>query len=224
MADPLSLHRLSEIMARLRDPVAGCPWDLAQDFGTIAPYTIEEAYEVVDAIERGDHGDLAEELGDLLLQVVFHARVAEEHEEAPFDVDDVAAGIVAKLVRRHPHVFAGVEVDGAADVHRNWEQIKAIEKQRDGLFDGIPVTLPALARAQKMLGRLQRASAGPLAAAEQFAAAADGDPVARLLLDAVALAAEQGLDAEGTLRAALRRLDGALAADAGRLDGARSPS
>jgi XTP/dITP diphosphohydrolase len=199
---------LIAVMDRLRSP-GGCPWDAEQTHTTLLPYLLEEAHEVVEAVESGDREHMAEELGDLLLQVVFHARVAEEHEEAPFDVDDVAAGIVAKLVRRHPHVFAGVEVDGAADVHRNWEQIKATEKQRDGLFDGIPATLPALARAQKMLARLQRASTGPLAAAEQFAAAADGDPVARLLLDAVALAAEQGLDAEGTLRRSLRSLDGA---------------
>jgi len=196
---------LVAVMDRLRSP-GGCPWDAEQTHTSLLPYLLEEAHEVVEAVESGDREHLAEELGDLLLQVVFHARVAEEDEEAPFDVDDVAAGIVAKLVRRHPHVFADVEVDGAEEVHRNWEQIKATEKQRTGPFEGIPLTLPALARAQKMLGRMQRGEGGPLAAAERFAAAAAGDPVARLLLDAVALAADGGTDAEGTLRRALTQL------------------
>ena len=198
---------LVAVMDRLRSP-GGCPWDAEQTHLTLLPYLLEEAHEVVEAVESGDRDHVLEELGDLLLQVVFHARVAEEDDEAPFDVDDVAAGIVAKLVRRHPHVFADVEVDDAQEVHRNWEQIKATEKQRQGLFDGIPVTLPALARAQKMLARLQRAAEGPLVAAERFAKSADGDPVARLLLDAVALAAEHGVDAEGALRQALRRMAG----------------
>jgi XTP/dITP diphosphohydrolase len=202
---------LVAVMDRLRSP-GGCGWDAAQTHQTLLPYLLEEAHEVVDAVESGDRDHLAEELGDLLLQVVFHARVAAEHEEAPFDVDDVAAGIVAKLVRRHPHVFAGAEVSGAGEVHRTWEQIKAAEKQREGLFDGIPPTLPALARAQKMLGRLQCAG-GPLSATELLMAGAlegagEGAErvVARRLLDAVALAAEHDVDAEGALRKALRQL------------------
>jgi len=201
---------LIAVMDRLRSP-GGCPWDAQQTHTTLLPYLLEEAHEVVEAVESGDRDHLQEELGDLLLQVVFHARLAEEHEDAPFDVDDVAAGIVAKLVRRHPHVFADVEVTGAEDVHRNWEQIKADEKQREGVFDGIPLTLPALARAQKMLGRLQRAGGGPLAAVERFAKAAEGDAVARALLETVALAQEQGVDAEGALRQALRRVAGEAA-------------
>jgi XTP/dITP diphosphohydrolase len=197
---------LVAVMDLLRSP-GGCPWDAEQTHASLLPYLLEEAHEVVEAVESGDRDHLAEELGDLLLQVVFHARVAAEHEEAPFDVDDVAAGIIAKLVRRHPHVFADVEVSGAQEVHHNWEQIKAAEKQRDGVFDGIPLTLPSLARAQKMLGRLRRAADGEATA--RWAAAAGGGSdaaVARRLLDAVALAAEQGVDAEGVLRQALRRL------------------
>jgi len=194
---------LVAVMDRLRSP-GGCPWDAEQTHLSLLPYLLEETHEVVEAVESGDRAHLAEELGDLLLQVVFHARLAAEDEDAPFDVDDVAAGIVEKLVRRHPHVFSGVQVDGPADVHRNWEEIKAAEKRREGVFDGIPPSLPSLSRAQKMLDRLQR-SAGPLAVAEQLAAAADGE-VARRLLDAVVLAADQGLDAEGTLRRALNRL------------------
>ena len=195
---------LVAVMDRLRSP-GGCPWDAEQTHISLLPYLLEEAHEVVEAIESGDRPHLVEELGDLLLQVVFHARVGQEDAEAPFDVDEVAAGIVAKLVRRHPHVFADVEVDGAEQVVHNWEQIKAAEKQRDGLFDGIPLTLPALARAQKMLDRLRRSQGGP-AAAEHLVAVAGHDPLARRLLDAVALAAEQDLDAEGVLRQALARL------------------
>ena len=194
---------LVAVMDRLRSP-GGCPWDAEQTHRSLLPYLLEEAHEVVEAVESGDREHLAEELGDLMLQVVFHARVAEEDDDTPFDVDDVAAGIVAKLVRRHPHVFAGTEVDGPEQVHRNWEQIKAVEKQRTGVFEGVPVTLPALARAQKMFSRLERA-AGPDAIAE-FAAAAAGDDVAAVLLQGVALAAARGVDAEGALREALRRL------------------
>ncbi|HEY6793355.1 MAG TPA: MazG family protein [Kineosporiaceae bacterium] len=198
---------LVAVMDRLRSP-GGCPWDAEQTHESLLPYLLEEAHEVVDAVESGDRDHLAEELGDLLLQVVFHARLAAEHDQAPFDIDDVAAGIVAKLVRRHPHVFADVAVSGAEEVHANWEQIKAAEKRRKGLFDGIPRTLPALARAQKMLGRVRRSGA-PLATTEWLLAVAGAGPqgaVARRLLDAVALAAEHGVDAEGALRAALGRL------------------
>jgi XTP/dITP diphosphohydrolase len=194
---------LVAVMDRLRSP-GGCPWDAEQTHRSLVPYLLEEAHEVVEAVESGDRAHLVEELGDLLLQVVFHARLAEDDDVEPFEIDDVAAGIVAKLIRRHPHVFADTEVDGAEQVHHNWEQIKAAEKQRSGDFDGIPITLPALARAQKMLGRLQRA-AGAGAAAE-FGAAAAGDPLAARLLAAVAEAAAGGIDAEGTLRDALRRL------------------
>jgi XTP/dITP diphosphohydrolase len=165
----------------------------------------------------GDRGHLREELGDLLLQVVFHARIAQEDPQAPFGIDDVAAGIVAKLVRRHPHVFAEgaerPEVSGASDVERSWEQIKAVEKQREGLFDGIPVTLPALARAQKMLGRLDRAAPDGASPPPDtaLAQAVDGDPVAARLLEVVLEARRSGTDAEAALRTALARLASAFA-------------
>jgi XTP/dITP diphosphohydrolase len=197
---------LVAVMDRLRSP-GGCPWDAEQTHLSLLPYLLEESHEVVEAVENGDLGHMIEELGDLLLQVVFHARIAEDDEQAPFDVDDVAAGIVAKLIRRHPHVFADVEVGSPAEVSHNWEQIKVAEKQRDGVFEGIPLTLPALARAQKMLERLSRAHGAP-AAAEHLLAAAGMDPVARRLLEAVASAAEQEVDAEGVLRRALARLAG----------------
>src|SRR6478736_4328244 len=120
------ISRLLEIMAALRTPVTGCPWDLEQTFSTIAPYTIEEAYEVADAIDRGDLDDLCEELGDLLLQVVFHARMAEE--QNAFAFGDVVAAVTKKLIRRHPHVFGDAKARAAGDVKGLWERIKAEEK------------------------------------------------------------------------------------------------
>src|SRR6266852_4957276 len=133
------LDRLLAIMARLRDPERGCPWDRAQDFATIAPYTIEEAYEVADAIERADMAALRDELGDLLLQVVFHARMAEE--AGLFAFEDVADAIADKMVRRHPHVFGDVEIASVAAQNEAWEAHKAAERQAawgaDSVLDGV---------------------------------------------------------------------------------------
>lgn len=151
---------LLQIMRRLRDPEGGCPWDVEQDFASIAPYTIEEAYEVADAIHRGDMGELKDELGDLLLQVVFHARMAEE--AGHFDFADVVAAISDKMVRRHPHVFAGVQVDGLEAQTAAWEQGKQQERQtRDGGADrsalaGIARGLPEWMRAIKLQKRAAR--------------------------------------------------------------------
>jgi nucleoside triphosphate diphosphatase len=156
---PANIDRLLAIMARLRDPETGCPWDIEQSFETIAPYTIEEAYEVADAIERGDRPGLRDELGDLLLQVVFHARMAEE--EGAFAFDDVAGAIVDKMVRRHPHVFGAAD---ASDVRETWESLKAIERAQKaadvgrtaGVLDDVPRVLPALMRAEKLQKRAAR--------------------------------------------------------------------
>ena len=147
---------LLELMATLRDPDKGCPWDREQDFSTIAPYTVEEAYEVEDAIQRGDLDDLKDELGDLLFQVVFHARMAEE--QGSFDFNDVVANLVKKMTRRHPHVFANEKFGDAETQTANWEAIKADEKagkRNDGesLLDDVPLNLPALARAEKLSKR-----------------------------------------------------------------------
>jgi MazG family protein len=153
------IQALLRIMASLRDPAAGCPWDREQDFASIAPYTIEEAYEVADAISRGEMGELRDELGDLLFQVVFHARMAEEAGE--FDFADVVEGIVEKMIRRHPHVFADDEVADAEAQTRAWEEHKAKERQAKGqhhsLLDGVTLGLPALSRAQKLQKRAARA-------------------------------------------------------------------
>ena len=153
------ISRLIEIMAALRTPSSGCPWDLEQSFATIAPYTLEEAYEVADAISRGDLRDLREELGDLLLQVIFHARMAQE--QGAFDFGDVVETITEKLIRRHPHVFGGAGTLSTEAVNRLWEQIKVEEKaakaaagrngkERTGALAGVPVALPALTRALKL--------------------------------------------------------------------------
>ena len=164
MTPSKDISRLIEIMAALRTPVTGCPWDLEQDFSTIAPYTIEEAYEVADAIQRGDLDDLREELGDLLLQVVFHARMGEE--QGSFDFGDVVEAITTKMIRRHPHVFGDAAARGAGMAKGMWETIKGEEKaerrarrlaqgldpedQGKGLLDGVPVAHTALTRALKL--------------------------------------------------------------------------
>jgi ATP diphosphatase len=154
------IARLIEIMAALRTPGSGCPWDLEQNFGTIAPYTIEEAYEVADAIARGDLEDLRDELGDLLLQVVFHARMAQE--QGAFDFGGVVEAVTSKMIRRHPHVFAGADGKTATAVKGMWEEIKAQEKAEagkaapSGALDGVPLALPALTRALKLQDKAGR--------------------------------------------------------------------
>ena len=151
---------LVDVMDRLRSP-GGCPWDAEQTHASLAPYAVEEAYELAEAIENGDLGDVVDELGDVLLQVVFHARVGQDGDE-PFDIDDVARAIIGKLQRRHPHVFADVAVTGAADVEANWDAIKAAEKpDRTGPLDGIPAGMPPLERATKVVSRLDRAGLLP---------------------------------------------------------------
>ena len=152
------IDSLIAIMARLRDPVDGCPWDKVQTFATVAPYTVEEAYEVADAIERGDLDDLKDELGDLLLQVVFHARIAEERGDFAFD--DVAQAICDKMIRRHPHVFAGETYADIAEQTESWEAIKAAERKAKrmgaGVLDDVPAGLPAMVRAVKLTKRAAR--------------------------------------------------------------------
>lgn len=151
------IQRILDVMAALRHPETGCPWDLQQDFKSIAPYTLEEAYEVTDAIERDDMHDLKEELGDLLLQVVFHARMAEE--ATLFNFDDVVDAIADKMIRRHPHVFGDADTKDADAVRKSWEEIKAEEKAAKGkdapqsLMDDIPLPLPGLSRAVKIQNR-----------------------------------------------------------------------
>lgn len=225
MSDPLD--RLLAIMARLRDPQRGCPWDSKQNFSSIAPYTVEEAYEVAEAIAEADWDALADELGDLLFQVVFHARMAEEH--GYFAFSDVVRRICDKMERRHPHVFA--DTDYGAD--GGWESLKAAERAeksadlgRDAsLLDGIALALPALARAEKLQKRAARGGfdwtdpAPVVAKVEEELAelkqemAADADPsrlaeeVGDLLFSCVNLARHLKVDAETALRDGNRKFD-----------------
>lgn len=150
MKSQTPIERLLAIMARLRDRERGCPWDVQQTFATIAPYTIEEAYEVADAIARNDRGDLRDELGDLLFQVVFHSQMASE--EGAFDFDDVANAIADKMERRHPHVFGSATIEDAAAQTIAWEDLKRRERTQrgSGVLDEVPIGLPALTRANKL--------------------------------------------------------------------------
>jgi XTP/dITP diphosphohydrolase len=189
------------VMDRLRSP-GGCPWDAEQTHESLVPYLLEEAHEAIEAIESGDPAHMQEELGDLLLQIAFQSRVAQEHPTQPFGIDDVAGELVEKLVRRHPHVFADVEADTADAVAVNWETIKAGEKHhRTHPVEGVPISLPALARAEKYVGRLEKAGRGDLV----DAAVAQDDLGARLL-ELVREARAHSVDAEGALRETLRRL------------------
>lgn len=219
-----ALADLVAVMDRLRSP-GGCPWDAQQTHTSLLPYAIEEVYEVVDAVEDGDRAALREELGDLLLQVVFHARVAQEHPTEPFDIAEVAAGIAAKLRARHPHVFGDVTVSGADEVHRNWERIKRAEKGRESALDGIPRSLPALARAEKVAQRARRAGLPVDDAVGGLGAPAEqGGEVGRRLL-AIALEAQAaGIDAEAALRATVRDLEAALRAVEARAAARQNPS
>jgi ATP diphosphatase len=199
--------RLLEIMARLRDPQGGCPWDLEQDFASIAPYTIEEAYEVDDAIRRGDLAGLREELGDLLLQVVFHAQMARE--AGHFDFGGVVQAICDKLVDRHPHVFGDAVIETAQAQTDAWEQRKAEERAEGGArsaADGVPLSLPALLRARKLLSRAERAGFE----APELAEPARGESAAahgERLLAAAARAQRDGVDPEQALRDAVARFE-----------------
>lgn len=200
------LTDLVRVMDRLRRE---CPWDQEQTHRTLATYLLEEAYETLEAIESGDRDHLREELGDLLLQVMFHSVIAEEDPDDPWSVDDVAGDIVAKLVRRHPHVFADVDATDAAAVEANWETIKAAEKQRASVLEGIPLALPALALADKVLSRASRLSL-ELGLDEDPATPSRSsvlsDQLGAKLLDLVRQARADGVDAEQALRDAVRDL------------------
>jgi nucleoside triphosphate diphosphatase len=216
------MQDLLGIMARLRDPVGGCPWDVAQSFETIAPYTIEEAYEVADAIRRGALGELKGELGDLLFQVVFHARMAEE--SGAFAFADVVAALNEKMIRRHPHVFSDQEITTAAAQTENWETIKAAERAAriaddPSILADVPLALPALMRAEKLTKRAARVGfdwptldavfdklAEEVAETREAVAEKDSDHVAEeigdMLFVLANLARKAGVDPEEALRGA----------------------
>lgn len=212
-----SMERLLRVMARLRDPETGCPWDVEQTFDTIAPYTIEEAYEVADAIARRDWDDLKAELGDLLLQVVYHAQMADEADR--FSFADVAGAIADKMVRRHPHVFGDEGDDRTAEAQTHaWEAQKAAERREagaGGTLDGVALGLPALTRALKLQKRLARVGfdwdapdevldkiveeAGEIAAARREGGDVEGE-IGDLLFSLVNLSRHLGVDPEAALR------------------------
>jgi ATP diphosphatase len=232
MTPSRDISRLIEIMAALRTPPSGCPWDLAQSFATIAPYTIEEAYEVADAIARNDLDDLEEELGDLLLQVVFHARMAEE--QGAFDFGDVVNGLTEKLIRRHPHVFGDERSQTPQAVEGLWERIKAQEKSTredradEGALAGVPVALPALTRALKLQAKASKVGFDwndPRAVlrkireeADEIEAALDGEQanaameIGDLLFAAVNLARHLRADPEALLRQTNQKFERRFAA------------
>ncbi|MGH8825599.1 MAG: MazG family protein [Jiangellaceae bacterium] len=194
---------LVAVMDRLRSP-GGCPWDREQTHRTLATYLLEEAYETLEAIET-DPAHLREELGDLLLQVVFHSRLAEEHETDPWSVDDVAAGIVDKLVRRHPHVFGDAYAPTAEHVEARWDELKREEKQRSSSMEGVPVALPALALAAKLIQRAEQA--GVDVAVPEITAHDVRDDISAgdALLGLAAAIRRRGIDPEQALRDAARR-------------------
>lgn len=213
-SDTRSFEGLRGIIARLRSPDGGCPWDLQQTHETLKRFLLEESYEALDALDDGDPHRLAEELGDLLMQIVLHAQVAEDGGE--FVIEDVFHGIAAKLVRRHPHVFGEVVVSGPEDVVRNWEALKREERPDAPLLDAVPVAMPALAQAQSVQGRAAKAGLAPdahdpahLSASLSKLGGVTGDAaveaIGDVLFGIVALARDRDVDAEEALRLAIRR-------------------
>jgi len=195
---------LVQVMDRIR---AECPWSSQQTHKGLAKYGIEEAYELVEAIEEGDREELREELGDVLLQVVFHSRIAEEDPDEPFSIDDVAGGIVAKLIHRHPHVFGDETASTPEEVKEHWLRTKAIEKQRESVTDGIPLGQPALALASKLASRVRSAALEvPLPV---------GEGIGYELLALAARAEAEGVDPEAALRVAARAFRDAVRAAEG---------
>lgn len=208
------LDRAVEVMDRLRSP-GGCPWDAAQTHGSLTKYLLEEAYEVIEAIETGDLALLREELGDLLLQVLFHARITQELPPAQaFGIEDVAGDLVAKLVRRHPHVFEGAAAGTAEELNETWERQKVDEKGRTSAVDGVPLNQPALALAAKLVSRARRAGL------PDPAPAPDDAEIGARLLAIVGEALDFGVDPEGALRGAAREYrESIIAAEGGAQSG-----
>ncbi|GAA1685458.1 hypothetical protein GCM10009792_01620 [Microcella alkalica] len=209
-----ALDALIGVMARLRAP-GGCAWDAEQTHESLTKYLIEEAHELVDAIEHGTRDDLLEELGDVMYQVLFHADIAAADPADPFTIEDVAARSMRKMVGRHPHVFADVVADTADEVSANWETWKAAEKPaRTSVLDGLPAGLPALVRADKVLSKGVGVTPAPDAGGDRRGAPdlADEQALGEELLHLVAVARERGWDAERALRTATRHLEAAIRA------------
>ena len=200
------LLRLREVMDKLRSP-GGCPWDAEQDHESLLKYLLEESYEFIEAVENKDRTSMQEELGDLLLQVYFHSRMAEEDADNPFNVEDVAKTVTDKLIRRHPHVFGGTKIESSSEVLENWEAQKAAEKGRTSIIDGVPLAQPALPLAAKVLYRMNKLNFElevdkPTKISEQL----NQDQFGDLLLGLIAQAVDLGIDPEAALRTATKSL------------------
>ena len=197
------LQRLAEVMDRLRSP-GGCPWDAEQTHESLLKYLLEEAYEYIEAVESGDAEAMKEELGDLLLQVYFHARIAEERSDKPFSVDDVARVVAEKLIYRHPHVFGDTQVQTSEEVKQNWETIKNAEKSRTSVIDGVPLGQPALPLAAKLIHRAAKngVELPHFDLPENYEGTITEKLVGEALMNIVALAEKNNIDPESALRGA----------------------
>ena len=193
-------------MDKLRSP-GGCLWDAEQDHVSLLKFLLEESYEFIEAVEENDRDAMQEELGDLLLQVYFHSRMAEEDKEQPFDIEDIAKGVADKLIRRHPHVFSDTVVSSGNEVLENWEAQKAVEKGRTSAIDGVPLAQPALTLVSKLLYRASKSNYKlPIAEPVKLPDGMDQDQFGELLLGLISQAVEKGLDPEAALRGAAKSL------------------
>ena len=193
------LQRLVEVMDRLRSP-GGCPWDAEQTHESLIKYLLEESYEFIDSVDAKDREGMREELGDVLLQVYFHARMAQDHPTDPFSIEDVARGIADKLIRRHPHVFENLEVSGTQEIIENWEEIKAKEKGRTSALDGVALAQPALPLVEKLLYRAEKYKVNVQLSKYQSDKPATEENVGEALASIIAWARDNEIDPENALR------------------------
>jgi len=193
------LQRLVEVMDRLRSP-GGCSWDAEQTHESLIKYLLEESYEFIDSVDAGDREGMREELGDVLLQVYFHSRIAQDHPTDPFSIEDVARGIADKLIRRHPHVFAGLQVSGTEEIIENWEEIKAKEKGRTSALDGVALAQPALPLVEKLLYRAEKYKVNIELTKYQSDKPATQESVGEALASIIAWARDNEIDPENALR------------------------
>jgi XTP/dITP diphosphohydrolase len=193
------LQRLVEVMDRLRSP-GGCPWDAEQTHESLVKYLLEESYEFIDSVDAKDREGMREELGDVLLQVYFHSRIAQDHPTDPFSIEDVARSIADKLIRRHPHVFEGLEVSGTEEIIDNWEEIKAKEKGRTSALDGVALAQPALPLVEKLLYRAEKYKVNVELTKYQSDKPATQESVGEALASIIAWARDNQIDPENALR------------------------
>jgi len=193
------LQRLVEVMDRLRSP-GGCPWDAEQTHESLVKYLLEESYEFIDSVDAKDREGMREELGDVLLQVYFHSRIAQDHPTDPFSIEDVARAIADKLIRRHPHVFEGLQVSGTEEIIDNWEEIKAKEKGRTSALDGVALAQPALPLVEKLLYRAEKYKVNVELTKYQSDKPATQESVGEALASIIAWARDNDIDPENALR------------------------